>query len=114
MRPLPANQRVTACFVLRSTGRTIVRMTCSGTGQILLLTRRLPIGIAVARRRQRLPIGTIHGRRLADTTPDRVRRDESLGLRGDGGEDAVLVEPHAVGTAAVFSRLEARAPDLHK
>ena len=118
MRPLPANQRVTACLILRSTRRTIVRMswvrTCSGTGQILLLPRRLPIGIAMARRRKRLPVGAVHGRWLADTTPDGMRRDEGLGLGGDGSEDAVLVEPHAVGAAAIFSRLEARAADLQK
>jgi hypothetical protein len=66
----------------------------------------------VARRRKGLPIGTVHRRRLSDAAPDGVRRDEGLGLGGDGGEDAVLVEPHAVGAAAIFSRLEARAPDL--
>jgi hypothetical protein len=118
VRPLPANQRVTACLILRSTVRTIVRMswvrTCSGAGQILLLARRLPIGITVARRRKGLPIGTVHGRRRSDAAPDGVRRDEGLRLGGDGGEDAVLVEPHAVGAAAIFSRLEARAPDLRR
>jgi hypothetical protein len=86
--------------------------TCSWARQILLLARWLPVGITVARRRKGLPIGTVHGRWLSDAAPDGVGRDESLGLRGDGGEDAVLVEPHAVGAAAIFSRLEARAPDL--
>jgi hypothetical protein len=88
--------------------------TCSGAGQILLLARWLPIAITVARRRKGLPVGTIHGRRLSDAAPDSVGRDESLCLGGDGGEDAVLVEPHAIGAAAIFSRLEARAPDLGK
>jgi hypothetical protein len=116
VRPLPARQRITGRLIWRSTRRTIVRMswvrTCCGTGQILLLARGLPVGVAVACRRKRLPIGAIHGRRLADAAPDGMRRNECLGLGGNGGEDAVLVEPHAVGAAAVFSRLEARAPDL--
>jgi hypothetical protein len=116
MRPLPTRQRITARLIWRSTRRTIVRMswvrTCCGTGQILLLARGLPVGVAVVCRRKRLPIGAIHGRGLADATPDCMRRNECLGLGGNGGEDAVLVEPHAVGATTVFCRLEAGAPNL--
>lgn len=96
-----------------STRRTIVGMdwirTCSGAGQILLLllAALLAKGLSMARRRERLPVGTVHGRRLADAAPDGVGRDKSLRLRGDGGEDAVLVEPHAIRAAAVFGGLEA-------
>lgn len=66
----------------------------------------------MASRRKRLPVGTIHGWRLANTSPDGVSRNKSLSLCGNGSEDAVLVEPHAVGAAAVFCRLEARASNL--
>lgn len=100
VRPLPATKRVTASFILWSTGRTIVRMdwirTCSGAGQILLLATRLAICLAVARGRERLPVGAVHGRRLSHTAPDGMRRDKGLRLGGDGREDAVLVESHAV------------------
>jgi hypothetical protein len=41
-----------------------------------------------------------------------MRRNKSLRLSGDGGEDAILVEPHAIGAAAVLGRLEARASNL--
>lgn len=63
-------------------------------------------------RRKRLAIGTIHGWRLANTSPDGVGRNKSLSLCGNGCEDAVLVEPHAVGAATVLCRLEARASNL--
>ena len=86
--------------------------TCSWAGQILLWALWLAVGLAVASRRKRLPVGAIHGRRLADAAPDRVGRNESLSLCRNGSEDAVLVEPHAVGAAAVLCRLEARASDL--
>jgi len=116
VKPLPANHCVTARLIWRSTRRTIFRMswvrTCSGAGQILLLARRLAIWLAVAGRRKRLAVGTIHWRRLANTAPDGVSRNESLRLGRNWGEDAVLIEPHAVGAAAVFCRLEARAADL--
>jgi hypothetical protein len=118
VRPLPAIQRITACLIVRSTRRTIVRMnwvrTCSRTGKILLLVRRLPIGLGVARRRERLPVGAVHGGRLSHTPPDSMSRHKSLCLSGDGSEDAVLVESHAVGAAAVFGRLEARTANLHR
>jgi hypothetical protein len=117
MRPLSAIQLFTTRLILGSTRWTIVRMnwvrTCSWARQVLrLLPRRLAIGIPVACRRKWLPICAIHGRWLSDTPPDGVRRDEGLRLRGDGGEDAVLVEPHAIRAAAILGRLEARAPDL--
>lgn len=118
MRPLPAMQRVTNALVVRSTRGTSVRMgrirTCSGTGQIggLLGRTTLTIGFAMARWRQRLAVCAIHGGRLTDTTPDSMGGDESLRLSRDGREDAVLVEAHAVGAAAVFSGLEARASNL--
>lgn len=86
--------------------------TCSGAGQILLLARRLAIWLAVAGGRKRLAVGTVHWRWLADTAPDSVGRHEGLRLGRNWSEDAVLVEAHAVGAAAVFCRLEARAADL--
>lgn len=113
---LPACQRVTARLIWRSTRRTIVRMswvrTCSGAGQIMRLARRLAIWLGMAGRRERLPVGAVHGRWLSDTAPDCVSRNKGLRLGRHGGEDAVLVEPHAVGAAAVLSRLEAGAADL--
>jgi hypothetical protein len=118
MQPLPACQRITARLIWRSTRWTIVRMswvrTCSGTGQILRLARGLAIWLAVAGRRERLPVGAVHGGWLSDTAPDCVCRNKCLSLSRYWGEDAVLVEPHAVGAAAVLSRLEARAADLVK
>jgi hypothetical protein len=100
VRPLPAIQLITVCPVWRSTGRTIVRMnwvrTCSGARQILLLAGRLAICFRMARWRKRLAICAIHGRWLPNTTPDGVCGDKGLRLGGDGGEDAVLVEPHAI------------------
>ena len=41
-------------------------------------------------------------------------RNKRLRLGRHWGEDAILVEPHAVGATAVFSRLEARAANLGK
>lgn len=114
MGPLPASQIVTAALIC--TGRTIGIRTCGGARQIarLLLprARRLSIGICVARWRQRLPVRAVHGRGRADAAPDGVCGDEGLRLRGDGGEDAVLVESQAVGAAAVLGGLEAGAADL--
>ena len=86
--------------------------TCSWAGQILLRAPWLAVGLAVARRRKRLPVGTIHWRGLADAAPDGMGGNKSLRLCRNGGEDAVLVEPHAVGAAAVLCRLEARASNL--
>jgi hypothetical protein len=80
--------------------------------QITLLAGRLTICIRRACRRKRLPIGTVHGRRVSHPTPDGVRGDKSLRLCGDGREDAVLVEAHAVRAAAVVGGLEAGASDL--
>lgn len=121
MRPLPAIQLITACLIVGSTGRTIFRMnlvrTCSWTGQILLLLRLaglLAICFRMARRRERLAICAVHGRWLSDTAPDGMRRHKSLSLSRDWREDAVLVESHAVGAAAVLGGLEARASDLQK
>lgn len=112
--PLPASQVVTAALIC--TGRTIGIRTCGGAGQIALLrlprARRLAVGVAVARRRQRLPVGAVHGRGRANAAPDGVSGDKGLRLRRDGREDAVLVEAQAVGTAAVLGGLEARAADL--
>jgi hypothetical protein len=85
---------------------------CSWAGQILLLLAWLLVRLCVARRRKRLAICAVHGWRLPDTTPDSVSRDESLCLRRDWSEDAVLIESHAVGAAAILGRLEARASDL--
>lgn len=116
MGPLPASQVVTAALIC--TGRTIGIRTCGGAGQIALLllprARRLAVGICVARRRQRLPVRAVHGWRGAHTAPDGVRGDKGLRLRRDGREDAVLVEPQAVGAAAVLGGLEAGAADLEQ
>lgn len=115
---LPACQRVTGRLIWRSTRRTIVRMswvrTCSGAGQIVRLARRLAIGLGVAGRRERLPVGAVHGRWLPDTAPDSVRGNKGLRLGRHGGEDAVLVESHAIGAAAVLGCLKAGAADLGK
>ena len=118
VRPLPtAIQLFTACLILGSAGWTIFRVswvrTCSWARQIALLSRLwLTICFCVARRRERLAVRAIHGRWLSNTAPDRVCRDESLRLRRDGREDAVLVEPHAIGAAPVLGGLEARASNL--
>lgn len=83
------------------------RICCSGAWQILLLlTRRLAICLCVANRRKRLAICAVHWRRLPNAAPYRVRRHKGLCLGRDGGKDAVLVESHAIRTAAVFSSLE--------
>jgi hypothetical protein len=117
VRPLPAIQLITACLILGNARWTIVRMswvrTCSWARQILrLLPGWLAVGFPMVCRRKWLAVRAVHGRGLADTPPDGVRRDKSLRLGGDGGEDAVLVEPHAVRAAAVLGRFKARAPDL--
>jgi hypothetical protein len=122
MRSLPAIQLFTTGLIWGSTGRTIFRMnwvrTCSWARQILLLlrlwlARRLAIRVPMVCRRKRLAIRAIHGRWLSHATPDRMCRHERLRLRRDGREDAVLVEPHAIGAAAILGGLEAGAPDLH-
>ena len=41
-----------------------------------------------------------------------VRGDEGLCLRGDGGEDAFLIEAHTVGAAAVCGSVKAGASYL--
>ena len=41
-----------------------------------------------------------------------MRRHKSLGLRGDWGEDALLLEALAVGAASVIGGFEAGAADL--
>lgn len=116
VKPLPTRQRVTACLIWGGTRRNMVRMswvrTCSWAGQILLRARWLAVGLAVTRRRKRLAVGTVHWRGLADTAPDGMSGNKGLRLGRNGGEDAVLVEPHAVGAAAVLCCLEARASNL--
>lgn len=119
MRPLPAIQLFTATLILGSTGWTIFRMnwvrTCSWARQVALLAwwwRWLPISITMACRRERLPICAVHGWRLSHAPPDGVCRNKSLRLGRDRREDAVLVEPHAIGASAVFGGLEARAAYL--
>ena len=49
---------------------------------------------------------------VAQVRIGRVGWDESVGLRGDGREDAFLVEAGAVGAASVGRRVEAVASDL--
>lgn len=114
--PLPAIH-FAACLIVGGTRRTIVRMnwvrTCSRTGQILWLPCWLTICLGMTRWRQRLAVGTIHRWRLSDTAPDSVGRYESLCLRGHRREDAVLVEPHAIGAATIFCGLKARTADLN-
>jgi hypothetical protein len=81
--------------------------TCSWARQVALLAGLLlAICFGVARRRERLTICAVHGRWLPDTPPDSVCRNKSLCLRRHRREDAVLVEPHAVGAAAVLGGLE--------
>lgn len=100
VEPLPAHQRIAACFILGSTRRTMVWVswvrTCSGARQILLLARRLAIGLGVVCWGERLAVCAVHGRRLTDAAPDGVCGHKGLRLGGNGGEDAVLVEAHAV------------------
>ena len=115
--PLPASQVVTATLIC--TGRTIGIRTCGRAGQITLLlllllprARRLAISICVARRREGLPVGAVHGRGSADTAPDGVCWDKGLRLSRDRCEDAVLIEPQTVGAAAVLGGLEARTANL--
>jgi hypothetical protein len=119
MRPLPAIQLFTTCLIMGSTGWTIFRMnwvrTCSGARQIALLARLLlllTICFSMARRWKRLAICAVHGRWLPNTPPNGVCRNKSLSLRRDRRENAVLVEPHAVGAATVLGGLEARAANL--
>lgn len=100
-----------------STGRTIGIRTCGRAGQVALLlplARRLRVGLCVVCRREGLPVRAVHGRGSADTAPDGVCWDKGLSLRRDRREDAVLVESQAVGAAAVFGGLEARAANLCK
>lgn len=101
VKPLPAIQLITACLVWMGTWLTKFRVwvrTCSRTGQILwlLLAGLLAICICVARRRKRLAICTVHWWGLAHTAPDGMRRDESLCLRRNWGEDTILVESHTI------------------
>jgi hypothetical protein len=116
--PLSPTLRVTAGFIVRGSRRTIGIMSLGRTWracrarQIRLPARRLTICIGMARRRKRLSVGTVHGRRISHSTPDGVRGDKGLRLCGDGREDAVLVEAHAIRAAAVIGRLEAGAANL--
>jgi hypothetical protein len=121
MGPLPANQLFTTCLIVGRTGWTTkFRMnwvrTCSWARQIALLAGLLLLAICfcVARRRKRLTVCAIHWGWLSDTSPHGMCRHKCLRLRGDGRENAVLVEPHAVGAAAVFGGLEARASNLYR
>lgn len=83
-------------------------------GQIApwLLTRRCGIRIGLVGRWDGLPVRAVQLGGLSHTAPDGMCGDKSLGLRRDWSEDAVLVEPHAIGAAAVLCRFEARASDL--
>jgi hypothetical protein len=114
VRPLSTNQLFTAGLILGRTGwTTIFRMnwvrTCSWARQIALLAGLLLLAIrfGMARWRQRLAICAVHWGWLSDAAPNGMCRNESLGLGRNGRENAVLVEPHAVGAAAVFGGLEA-------
>ena len=78
----------------------------------LARTRRLAVGLCVVCRLKGLPVCAIHGWRGAHAAPDRVCWDESLRLRRDRREDAVLVESQTVGAAAVLGGLEAGAANL--
>lgn len=131
MGPLPPEHGITARVIIGGSRRTMSRMSlvrtwrACGTRQVgtlrrrrrrrrlllllLLLTRRLTIRIALW---QRLPVGTVHGRRRAHAAPDRVRRYKSLRLGRNRGEDAVLVKPHAVAATAVVCGLEPGASNL--
>lgn len=98
-----------------STGRTIGIRTCGRAGQIALLlplARRLRVGLCMTCGWERLPVCAVHGRRSADTAPDGVCWYKGLSLRRNRREDAVLVESQAVGAAAIFGGLEARAANL--
>lgn len=90
--------RIRTCRAGQRVARLGVRRTV-GVG------RRLSSG-------QWLAVGAVQRRWRASTAPDGVSRHKSLSLGGDGGEDALLREAHAVGAAAVFRGLKARAADL--
>ena len=62
---------------------------------------------------ERLTIGSVHGWGGSHSTPNSMCWNESLSLRRDGGEDAILIEPHTVGTAAIVGVLETGAANLH-
>jgi hypothetical protein len=81
-------------------------------GQILLLPRRVRFGMAS--RRERLPICSVHGRRLSYTAPYGMCWNKSLRLRRHRRKDTILIEPHAIRAAAVVCSLEARAADLRQ
>lgn len=116
--------------------RLVVGALLTGTAWRPHLLRRLRIhtGLLVALRRRRVlalrlllrrvGLATTRRQRLAVravqlsvwwwvvAAPDGVRRHEGLGLSRHGCEDTLLREANAVGTASVFSLIEARAPDL--
>lgn len=75
--------------------------------QILPLAWRLRIRFSMRSRRERLPICSVHWRRLSNPTPDSVRRYKGLSLSRHGREDAVLIESHAIGAATVVSGFKA-------
>jgi len=52
------------------------------------------------------------GRRSTSVAPDSVGRNKGLCLAAHGGENAVLIEPHAVLATTVFSVVEAGATNL--
>lgn len=93
------------------------RRVLAGLTVRVLLRRvllRWSLLVAVAMLRQRLTVRAVElsvGRRVLSAV-DRVGGDESLGLRADGREDALLRETLAVGAAAVFGLIEARAANL--
>ena len=85
---------------------------------LLLLRRRLPlVGVLLAIvRREWLTVCAVElciGWRLL-TTPDSMRRNESLRLGRDGGEDTLLREALAISASTIFGLIEARATDLQK
>lgn len=53
-----------------------------------------------------------HGRRVSQVRVGSMRGHKGRGVRGDGGEDAFLLESLTVGTPSVFGSFEARAADL--
>jgi hypothetical protein len=137
LESLPSATPMTSFFVLasrgslRRSGRTEIR-TCGScrARKIGLLGRRLRrvaiprrrrrgrlCGLSTIRRvtgrRERLPVGAIHGRRHSDAAPNCVSRHKGLRLCGHWGKDAILIEPYAVSAAAIVGVLEAGAANLY-
>lgn len=87
--------------------------TCRAGQRVARLGVRRAVG--VGRRLgggQWLAVRAVQRRRGAGTAPDCVCGHEGLGLGGDGCEDALLREAHAVGAAAILRGLEAGAANL--